>query len=130
MIEYTPEQLIKLAIIRMAIEWEQVVTDWVESPDTIDDTYDSFMDDDCLYDVDNEIRESGQSTDLTHSDCSRHYESEIVAIQVDGIWVAFTYWTGGGKHGEPEAIDWMDDSFFVDVEEYKTVAYRFKKIDD
>lgn len=57
---------------------------------------------------------------------SRHYESKAVAAQmVDGSWVGWTYWYGGGKHGEPEAIDWIDDAYDLDVtEEEKLVVVR------
>ena len=123
--KYTPEQLIKLSIIRIAIEWDQLKTDWVESPDTIDDAYDQFKDDCSLDDCDNETRSSGTPTGLTCSEFSRHYDSEVVAIEIDGVWVAFIYWSGGGKYGEPDAIDWMEDAFFVEAEEYTTIAYRF-----
>ena len=60
----------------------------------------------------------GISTGLYCKEYSRHYESEIVAVKVlDGSYVAWIYWSGGGKHGEPEEIDWMEDAFFVDCEE-------------
>lgn len=57
---------------------------------------------------------------------SRHYESEAVAYQyVDGSWVGWSYWYGGGKHGEPEAIDWMEDAYDVNcTEEEKVVVVR------
>lgn len=43
----------------------------------------------------------------------------------DGSWVGWTYWYGGGKHGEPEAIDWMEDAYNVEVvEEIKMVTVQ------
>lgn len=36
---------------------------------------------------------------------SRHYESKSVAMKCCGVWVGWTRWSGGGKHGEPEAMD-------------------------
>ena len=43
----------------------------------------------------------------------------------DGSWVGWTYWYGGGKYGEPEAIDWMDDAYdLACTEEEKVVTVR------
>lgn len=61
---------------------------------------------------------------------SRHYESKSVAAKApDGSWVGWTYWFGGGKHGEPEAVDWMGDAYDLNcVEEEKmTVTRTFTK---
>ena len=63
---------------------------------------------------------------------SRHYESRSVAKKMEsGNWVGWTYWYGGGKHGEPEAIDWIEDAYYLNVEEEeKTVIVRtFKQLD-
>ena len=36
---------------------------------------------------------------------------------------------GGGKHGEPEAIDWMDEAYDLDVtEEEKLVVVKTFKV--
>jgi hypothetical protein len=64
----------------------------------------------------------------THLSCpsSRHYESDAVAAKApDGSWVGWTYWYGGGKHGEPEAIDWIEDAYdVICAEEEKLVVVR------
>lgn len=81
-----------------------------------------------IIDEKNDFRCSGQATNLTCSGYSRYYECEQVAIKlVDGSYVSWIYWTGGGKHGEPESIPWIDDAFEVDcVEEQKMVTvYNF-----
>ena len=60
---------------------------------------------------------------------SRHYESKAVAMKFpDGSWVGWTYWYGGGKHGEPSSIEWMDDAYDVDCheEEKMVVVQTFK----
>lgn len=71
----------------------------------------------------NEVRCSGQETGLP-SPGSRNYESDAVAAQyLDGSWVGWTYWYGGGKHGEPEAVEWIEYAYDVDcVEEQKMVT--------
>lgn len=57
---------------------------------------------------------------------SRHYETKSVAKKLqDGRWVGWTYYYGGGKHSEPEAVDWMDKAYFLDcTEEQKVVTVR------
>jgi len=42
-----------------------------------------------------------------------------------GDWVGWTYWYGGGKHGEPDAIDWLSDAYnLIVTEEEKLVVVR------
>lgn len=78
-----------------------------------------------LQDAIQEFRCSGEPTGLP-SPYSRHYESESVGAELsDGAWVGWVYWHGGGKHGEPEAIDWMDEAYDLEVtEEEKMVLVR------
>jgi len=81
---------------------------------------------DTLQDCRNEVRCCGENTGIPERYSSRHYESDEVAAQCpDGQWVGWTYWHGGGKHGEPEAIDWIGDAYEVIVtEEEKLVTVR------
>ncbi len=61
---------------------------------------------------------------------SRHYESKSVAKKLsDGSWIGWTYWYGGGKHGEPAAMLWMEDAYELDVTETErlVVVREFKK---
>jgi hypothetical protein len=77
-----------------------------------------------------ELREGTVETEIPCTQ-SRNYESKSVAAQaVDGTWVGWTYWYGGGKNAEPDDIDWMDKSYDLDVkEEQKTVTHRtFTKV--
>lgn len=78
-----------------------------------------------LYDYVYEFREGEVQTNI-EADYSRHYESYSVAAKCpDGSWVGWTYWYGGGKHGEPEAIDWMEYAYDLDcVEEEKLVVVQ------
>lgn len=91
--------------------------------ENVDDLYEAFCDD--IQDIKYEFREGEVETKLP-CDYSRHYESKSVAAKIpDGSWVGWTYWYGGGKHGEPEAIDWMEDAYDLDVvEEEKLVIVR------
>ena len=92
--------------------------------------YEGIFSDTEIIDEEAEFRCSGQSTGLTCRQGSRHYECEQVARKLDdGTYVSWTYWSGGGKHGEPEAIDWMDGAFEVNcIEERKMVTvYTFSE---
>ena len=77
---------------------------------------------DYLQDAKEEVRSSGADTDLP-SQSSRHYEAKEVAAQLpDDSWVGWTYWYGGGKHGEPSAVDWIEEAYdLVCISETKVV---------
>ena len=54
-----------------------------------------------------------RDTDIPVTEFSRHYEATSVAKQLlNGKWVGYTYWYGGGKHGEPQAMPWIEDAYF------------------
>jgi len=57
---------------------------------------------------------------------SRHYECKPVAKKLDGRWVCWLYWYGGGKHGEPESIEWIDDTIFLEEAE-PIIVNTFRK---
>lgn len=68
-------------------------------------------------DAEQDFRTGYQETEIP-CDYSRHYETKSVAAKMfDGSWVGWTYWYGGGKHGNSEEIDWMEDSYDLDCEE-------------
>lgn len=124
----TPEQKLKLMVLVRYTE----LYDHVKLPDAIDaDNIDAVYkeiydeDDGTIYDAINEVRSSGEDTGL-QCGWSRHYESKAVAAQaLDGSWIGWTYWYGGGKHGEPEAVDWMEEAYdLVCKEEEKLVVVR------
>lgn len=76
------------------------------------------------YEAINDFRGSGEDTDIEPQYC-RHFESESVARCIDGVWVGWTYFYGGGKHAEPDLIEWLNDAYFVSVtEEEKLVTVR------
>ena len=96
----------------------------------IDELYLSLEDEDDLQDAKSEVRQGEYETDIS-PDWSRNYESNSVAAKLpDGSWVGWTYWYGGGKHGEPEAMSWMEDAYELScVEQEKLVIVRnFTKI--
>lgn len=97
----------------------------------LDDLWDRTCDsnDDDMYDEMYQFRSDGEETNLP-APSSRHYEADQVACQTPFGWVSWTYWYGGGKHGNPEEIDWIEDAFYVDCfEEEKLVVVReFRKV--
>lgn len=104
----------------------------IRNPPTLDlddlEAVDDFLykyDDDGIRETMEEFRQSGIETGLD-SEFSRHYEGEAVAAKMsDGSWVGWTYWTGGGKFGEPEAVPWIEDAYYVDcAEEEKMMVVR------
>ena len=110
----SPEYKIKQEIINLALAWDDKPPVNLSTEEEVDELWDEF---DYLCDAKSEIREGDVETDVP-CDYSRHYESKSVAMKcVDGTWVGWTYWYGGGKHGEPEAIDWMEYAYNLDVKE-------------
>ena len=126
----TPEQKLKALIIHNAYSWgEEKAPDITD--DNVDALYAEMVEKDEHWDSKNEIR-SGQVVTEIPSDYSRHYESKSVAAKaLDGSWVGWTYWYGGGKHAEPEAIDWMNEAYNLECkEEEKTlIVQTFSKIE-
>lgn len=100
--------------------------------ETVDSRYDLLVELDAHSDYENELRASGWAETGLPCPSSRHYESKAVARRLsDGSWVGWTYYFGGGKHGEQEAIDWMEDAYDLEVTEAKkmVVVRQFKRAD-
>ena len=134
--EMTPEQKIKWLIIERVRD----EMDWVHGIDpvtqtNVDEIFDEMNNsEDCESSIQDAIywtvREGTVETNIPSPD-SRHYESKSVAAKMpDGSWVGWTYWYGGGKHGCPEEIDWMDEAYNLDcLEEQKLVTVQtFTKV--
>jgi hypothetical protein len=136
------EQSIKRHILMSMLTEEQMDNDDdldLSTGDGVDAAYERaenytglFADTEIIDEV-NEFRCDGQETNLTCEEYSRNYESEQVAAKLnDGSYVSWVYWTGGGKHGEPEEMAWMENAFFVDCEEKQEMVttYNFSVKDD
>jgi hypothetical protein len=127
----TPEQKLKWEIVNKAHEFEKTNPPEVTS-ENIDSIYEELVISGDYYDAKEDIRCSGHETGIYSGSYSNHYENESVAAQMpDGTWVGWDYWHGGGKHGNPWDIDWMEDSYDVAVvEEEKLMVVRtFSKIE-
>ena len=127
----TPQQKLKHAILLKAAVFKDIEPITVSiTKDNIDTLYDENDSDWQLQDARNDLRCSGQYTHLP-SPPSRHYESDSVAAKMpDGSWVGWTYWYGGGKHGEPDSIDWIEDAYDLKcIEKEQLVVVRtFEKV--
>lgn len=111
-------------------------TDIVLAPgmtgDDVDEIFEGSDFEDDIHDAEHVVREGEVATEI-RSDYSRHYESRSVAAKMaDGSWVGWTYWFGGGKHGEPESIEWIEDAYQLScVEEQKMVTIQtFTKVEE
>ncbi len=122
----TPAQKIKQRILLDFVEEGSLSIDPAAiTADNVDELYDEHD----SYEVECEFREGEVETHLP-CEYSRHYESKSVAARMaDGSWVGWTYWYGGGKHGEPESIPWMNEAYELDVkeEEKLVIVQTFSK---
>ena len=126
----TPQHKLQHLILVKAAEFDDSLTVPPMDADAISAAYQDLIDNEQLWDAESETREGQVETDIP-CQSSRHYESKSVAAQCrDGSWVGWTYWYGGGKYGEPEAIEWICDAYDLTVtEEEKVVTVRtFKKV--
>lgn len=126
----TPEQRIKYELILTAEANDASRGIGEPTPEKIEAEYERLDEADLMQDLRYEFRSGEVETGLP-TQYSRDYESKEVAAKLnDGGWVGWTYWYGGGKHGEPEAIDWMNEAYALDcVEEQKMVTVRtFTKV--
>lgn len=97
---------------------------------TVEKQYYKFIQEEFQYDFESEFREGTVETNLP-CEYSRHYEARSVARKMcDGSWVGWTYWYGGGKHGNPEEIEWMLDAYNLELTETEklVIIQEFKKV--
>lgn len=122
----TPTQKIKWLVLAKAAQWSG--DEPPPYPCAIVDTiYGAAWERDELHDAVSEVRGSGVDTDLD-AEWNYHYESKAVAGRLpDGTWVGWTYWYGGGKHGEPESVPWMEYAYDVTMREETRVVRVFAR---
>jgi hypothetical protein len=105
--------------------------EWKNSPplslngDNIDEIYPTYLKDNDIYDAIDEIRQGETETNIPPP-YSRHYESKSVASKaLDGTWIGWTYYYGGGKHGQPGEVEWIEHAYNLTcTEEEKVVTIR------
>lgn len=132
--EMTAQELIYKSMIHECYKREDNFnfTDYPEDI-TYEDLFDELLDTvfgDTLYEIRYDFRYGDQEVlDLEPKTSSRHYEIEVRASKIDGVWVAWDFYYGGGKHSEPEAFDWISNARIVDCEErvVTKTEYVFKE---
>lgn len=125
-----PIDKVKYLVLAKAAEWDSEIVLPPLEPDAIDEAYEALVDSEGHWDAESEVR-GGEIETGIKCEWSRHYESKAVAARLpDGSWVGWTYWYGGGKHGEPEAIDWKGDAYDLSctVEEKVVTVRTFAKV--
>lgn len=120
----TPTQKIKWAILAKAASWNDKPLPAVTA-ENVDELYDALVAVDGHWDAKNEVRCSGQPSGIpckVDVMLTRHYDHQAVAAKMpDGSWVGWVYWHGGGKFGEPDAIDWMEHAYALDCAEREVI---------
>ena len=140
----TAQQKVKALILMRYRQWGNTVPELTKetidatgntvpelTKETIDATWQKLQEMDNVRDAMNDIRSGSDITGLPDRQWSRNYESDEVGAKLpDGSWVGWTHWQGGGKNGEPEAIDWISDAYDITcTEEQKMVTVRrFAKV--
>lgn len=121
----TPEQKLKKEILLRHMTNNDINFEGAINKDNVEELYQKLVDEDLHWDYKNELREGSFETGIA-CNYSRHYECKSVAMKMsDGSWIGWTYWYGGGKFGEPEAIDWMSEAYELNYkEEEKVVIVR------
>ena len=129
--QMTPEQKVKWLVLISVDDFSDITLPEITA-DNVDAVYSEFEDgddSDNMQDARAEVRGGEEETGLS-CESSRHYESKAVAAKCpDGTWVGWTYWYGGGKHGEPESVDWMDSAYdlIMTPEEVTIIKMTFTK---
>lgn len=120
----TPLQKLKWAILKK----EGLLTITPTTAD-IEHAWDAFSETDEALGARDEFRGGEEYTNLA-TPFSRYFECKSVASEMpDGTFVGWNYWYGGGKHSEPEAIEWMRYAYDVSFHEETIVVKRFKKVE-
>ena len=133
----TPEQILKAAILEQVAEWLNNQED-IEFPlqgpfdtqEKIDAAFDEIEEDgldDQISEAESELRGSYTHETGIQTQYSRYYESKAVARRFGDKWVGWTYWYGGGKHGEPESVEWIEHAYFVEAKEETQVVLVFSR---
>lgn len=126
MSKFTAEQKVQFLVLAKAGEWDvKYIPDYNENIERLTELWEELHENEDHWDAMSEVRKGEVETDLP-CEWSRHYESKSVAAKLpDETWVGWTYWYGGGKHGEPEAVDWIEHAYDLTcTEEEKVVTVR------
>lgn len=132
----TPKQKLRKEILEIYKESEDLDPPWNYgeiTEENVDSLYHELDgNSDFIQEIRNDLRTWGTETNIS-CEYSRHYDSNAVAYQLkDGNWIGWTFWYGGGKWGEPDAIPWMEHAYDLEIiseKEVVAVVREFKKKD-
>jgi hypothetical protein len=123
--QLTPTQLLKRTILTELFELNSFGEDFKiktapQTPEEIEIAWNCMREEGYGQDTCEEWRSGGIETNLP-APYSRYCETDILAKKIDGVWTAWVYEYGGGKHFEVSPFDWIEDAFFVDCKEEEKV---------
>jgi hypothetical protein len=128
MSEMTAEQKLQHMVLLRHAELNSQDAPTDVTAENVTDLFDAI---DEPYEAMSEVRGSYETETNIRAPYSRHYEAKSVAAKApDGSWVGWTYWYGGGKHSEPDAVEWISDAYDLTcTEEQKMVTVQtFAKV--
>lgn len=112
----TAPQKCKYLVLVTLNRWRKNEMPEFESGEELDALYkhEEENDDGYFQDARNESRNGTEASDIAVTEHCRHYEIDAHVSELpDGSWVGWWHFYGGGKHGEPDAYDWVGNSFDV-----------------
>jgi hypothetical protein len=125
--EMTPELRIRREMLQDAMDEERTARVPLDEPGQVEAAWEAARDEDWVGDAESEFREGRVETGL-ECDSDRHYESRSVARRMrDGTWVGWTFWFGGGKHGQPGEVPWAEDAYLLEVTEEMRPVQVFRR---
>ena len=114
--------------------FKKVAIGWAEEDGISKDgeEYDLIIED-FISEVKHETRSGDFETNITPP-CLRNYEVKSVAKKLkhedfDG-YIGWNYYYGGGKHSNPEELEWVGEAYFLELVEQReivTIERIFKK---
>lgn len=136
--EYEEDEKAREAIDTFRLEFLEANLEDVEKfdEDKCNELYKSTIyyswigDIDIVREVVNELR-YGEFNLSDEVDEDRYYSNREVGSSITGLedtYLAWTYYFGGGKWGEPEAVEWMDDCYLVVEKEEVKLVKVYEKI--
>lgn len=124
--DYIYKGVVELVLVDGDVTLKEDVTLSLNNAEDIYECPDDFLDggylEDKMSDALYEIRYSGEEINLSPKNYSRHYEVDCVASKFDDVWITWDYYYGGGKHADPDAIDWLSDAEILNLDKEEEVT--------
>lgn len=129
--EYEEDEKAREAIDTFKLEFSEANLEDAEKFDEVkcqklyeETTYETWIGDrDIVREIVNEFRENGEEID-SKVEQGRYYCFQEVAKLITGLddlYLGWTYYFGGGKHSQPEQVEWMADCYLLKCKEIKEI---------